>query len=204
MASIRIHELARHRPGGRTARTTSRIHAAVLDVLVNEGLEACAFSRIAAVAGVQRSTLYRRFSDRWDMIMQAYLASVANEVAVDPTGDFVADMRMLLTRFVDNLSRPIGQALMTVVLAIRGTPAEIHIDRFMKVRLAQIEPIFSAAIATGTIDPAIDRREVIERAAGAAIFRLFIEGLPIDEAWIERMTRALGQLYSTPIEETPS
>ena len=204
MASIRFQELPRHRPGGRTGRTTLRIHAAALDVLVDEGLEACTFGRVADVAGVQRSTLYRRFSDRWDMIMQAYLASVADDVAVDPTGDFVVDMQMLLTRFVDNFSRPIGQALMTVVLAIRGTPAESHIDRFMRIRLAQIEPIFSAAIAAGKIDPGIDRREVIERAAGAAIFRLFIEGLPIDGAWIERMTRALGQLYSTPTRETPS
>ena len=204
MASIRIHELRHHRPGGRTARTTVRIHAAALNVLVDEGLEACTFGRVADVAGVQRSTLYRRFSDRWDMIMQAYLASVANDVAVDPTGDFVADMRVLLTRFVDNFSRPIGQALMTVVLALRGTPAESHIDRFMNIRLAQIEPIFSAAIATGKIDPAIDRREVIEKAAGAAIFRLFVEGLPIDEGWIERMALALGQLYSRPTEETPS
>ena len=203
MRSTIIKQAARHRPGGRTARTTERINAAVLDVLLGEGLEACTLGRVADAAGLQRSTLHRRFADRWEMILQAYLSSAAREVTVEPTGDFIVDFRMLLARFAENFSRPIGQAMMAVVVGVRGTPAEIHVDRFMETRMAQIEPIFAAGIAAGTVDAGIDRREVIERAAGAVIFRLFMEGLPVDEDWIERMTGAIDRLYSRPAVETP-
>jgi AcrR family transcriptional regulator len=204
LESTIINHEARHRPGGRTARTTERINAAVLKVLVDEGVEACTLGRIAEIADLPRSTIYRRYADRWDMIIQAYMASAADEVVAEPTGDFLVDFRVLLTRFVDNFSKPIGQAMMTVVFAVRGTPAGEYLDRFMLTRLAQTEPIFAAAIAKGNIDPEINRREVIERAAGAALFRLYIEGLPVNEQWIDKMIDALRRLYSKPRAETGS
>ena len=201
MESTTIEHAIRHRPGGRTARTTERINSAVFDVLIGEGLEACTLARIADVTGLQRSTLYRRYADRWEMIVQAYLARAAKEVAVEPTGDFLSDFRMLLSGFVENFSGPIGQAMMAMVFAIRGTSAEVHIDRFLEIRLAQFEPIFLAAIEAGNISERIDRREVLERSMGAAIFRLFVEGLPVDEAWVDRMADDIAKFYCRPAQQ---
>lgn len=204
MQSTTIDRPVRSRPGGRTARTTELIHSAVLEVLVNEGLPACTLGRIAEVTGVQRSTLYRRFADRWEMILQSYLASAEKVVVVEPSGDLVEDFKVLMARFVDHFSGPIGQVMMTVVFAVRGTAAEVHVDRFMESRMAQFEPIFTAAIAAGNIHPGIDRQEVLERTAGAAVFRMFVEGLPVDAEWLDRMARALERLYSLDQEETAS
>ena len=185
----------RPRRGGRTARTTERIHDAVLLLLADEGVEGCTFARVAELAAVQRSTLYRRFPDRWAMMLEAYTARASEIVAVEPTGDFAKDLRILLTRFVDNFSTPIGAAIMTVIMAVQRTPAEAHLLTFMDTRLRQIEPMFKAAVASGQLDPATDRREVIERAAGAAIFRIFVERLPTDQAWVSRMVNDLDRLY---------
>ncbi len=204
MTSTTKKQPARHRPGGRTARTTERIHAAVIDLLVSEGHAACTLGRIADLTGLQRSTLYRRYADRWEMIIQAYQAKASKEVDVEPTGDFLGDFRTVLTRFVENFSGPLGHAMMSVVFAVRGTPEEKYVDRFMDVRLVEFEPIFEAAIKAGSIDPATESREVIERAAGAAIFRLFVEGLPVDQDWIDRMIAALDRLYSPAAKETAS
>jgi AcrR family transcriptional regulator len=176
----------------------------VLQVLIKDGVEACTLGRVAEISGLQRSTLYRRFDDRWDMIIQAYTASAANEVAEQPTGDFLLDFRILLGRFIENFSQPIGQAIMSVVLAVRGTPAEQYIDRFMEMRLAQLQPMFSAGIAAGTLNPRADAREIVERAAGAVIFRLFVEGLPVDQDWIDGMIDAIDRLYCRQEVETPS
>jgi hypothetical protein len=44
--------------------------------MLDGGLEACTFSNVAERAGVERSTLYRRYPDRMDMIIDTIVASV--------------------------------------------------------------------------------------------------------------------------------
>ena len=61
------------RPGGRTADVTRRIHEAVLELLVEGGIDACTFQNVASRAGVERSTLYRRNPDRWPLIIDAII-----------------------------------------------------------------------------------------------------------------------------------
>ena len=57
MTSTTKKQPARHRPGGRTAPTTERIHAALIGLLVSEGHGACTLGRVADLTGLQRSTL---------------------------------------------------------------------------------------------------------------------------------------------------
>jgi AcrR family transcriptional regulator len=53
------------RPGGRTADVTNRVHEAIIELLVEDGVQACTFSAVAERAGMELSTIYRRFPDRW-------------------------------------------------------------------------------------------------------------------------------------------
>ena len=195
MASTENLSMQHHRPGGRTARTTARIHDAVLSLLAENGIEGCTFVRVAQRAGVQRSTLYRRFPDRWAMMLEAYTARAQGIVAVEPSGDFVRDFKLLLTRFVENFASPLGAAVMTIVMAVQGTPAERHLRTFIDTRMGQIEPLFAAAVRSGQLDASVDHREVAERAAGAAIFRLFVERRPTDGPWVAKMVADLDRLY---------
>lgn len=51
----------RTRPGGRTERHTQAIYDAVLRLLEESGYGALTFNDVAEAAGVNRSTLYRRW-----------------------------------------------------------------------------------------------------------------------------------------------
>jgi AcrR family transcriptional regulator len=177
----------RHRPGGRTARTTDRIHAAVLELLTVHGHEACTFQNVAVRAGIERSTLYRRYSDRWMMIIEAYAARAELEVAVTPAGDFRTDLKQLIWRFARFWSTKLAEAMLAAIIAARGTPAQDQITQFLDRRFADFDDMFDQAIARGDLPPSIDRSDLLERLAGAVIFHMLIANRMVDEPWVERL-----------------
>ena len=129
------------------------------------------------------------------MILGAYMATAQQLVAVEPTGDFRRDFRLLLSRFAANLATPLGAALMRIALAVRGTDAQVHFRRFLRKRFEQLEPIFQTAIQSGQLADDVDWAEILERSAGAAIFRLFIDGREVDEPWLDRMVADVATIY---------
>src|SRR5437763_12105491 len=112
-------EVARRR-GGRTADVTARVRRAIFDLIMEGGLEACTFAAVAQRAGVERSTLYRRFPDRWDAIIEAWMARAAQDVMPDLGDSFAHDLRSVLRRLVDILESPLGPALVGIAVELRA------------------------------------------------------------------------------------
>ena len=177
----------RHRPGGRTALTTQRIHSAVLELLTTHGHQACTFQKVAARAGIERSTLYRRYCDRWTMIIEAYAARAELEVAVTPTGNFQADFKQLIWRFASFWSTKLAESMLAAILAARSTPAQDQVARFLDRRFAAFDDMFDQAVARGDLGDHVNRSEILERAAGTVIFHILIANRLIDEAWVDRL-----------------
>src|SRR5437763_13217921 len=113
-------EVARRR-GGRTADVTARVRRAIFDLIMEGGLEACTFAAVAQRAGVQRSTLYRRFPDRWDAIIDAVMARAAADVMPNLTGSFAGDLRSVLRKLVETLESPFGPALLAIAAELRAS-----------------------------------------------------------------------------------
>src|SRR3954453_7469264 len=113
------HEDVIKRPGGRTADVTARIHKAIIDLIVEQGVEACTFSAVAKRAGIERSTLYRRFPDRWDAIIDAWMARAGADVVPDLGHSFPEDLRSVLRRLADVLESPLGPALLHFAAELR-------------------------------------------------------------------------------------
>ena len=79
--------------------------------------------QIAAVAGVTPSTIYRRWGD-----LSALLADVAVErlrPISDPedTGAMTSDLRVFIEQFMEEMSSPVGQALVRDVFSQSGSYA---------------------------------------------------------------------------------
>src|SRR5579862_7114745 len=85
----------RRRPGGRTARATQAILAAVIDELAETGYAALSLDRVAARAGVHRATVYRRWASKEALTADAVLASAAQDVPPPDTGTLRGDLREL-------------------------------------------------------------------------------------------------------------
>ena len=174
---------------------TRRINDAVLALLVEGGIGACTFAAVADRADVERSTLYRRYGDRWAMMIDAILGYAADEVAPLSLQSFREDLRFVLDRMAEVLATPLGPALWAVGAALRAGSAPEHRARFWETRLAQILPIIDQAKGRGELDPGVDPEEVFAFAMGAVHFRMLVIGERIGSKVVDQIVDDVCRLY---------
>lgn len=193
-----MHTNSRRRPGGRTADVTARVHRAITELIVEGGLEACTFSAVAERAGVERSTLYRRFPDRWDAIIETWMERARMDVMPDLGASFAEDMASVLRKLVEILESPLGPALLKVAAELRARDDKDYSRAYFDARMTQLAPMFDAAIGRGEIPADIDREALFTAAAGPIYFRMFIASRRIDDDFIHTMVSNVCWLYCTP------
>jgi AcrR family transcriptional regulator len=189
---------AAKRPGGRTAEVTARIQQAIIDLIVEDGVEGCTFSAVARRAGIERSTLYRRFPDRWDAIIDAWIARAGAEVMPDLGRSFAEDLRSVLRRLVSVLESPLGPALLHFAAELRAKGGTDYSRAFFDQRMAQLAPMFDAAIERGELPPEVDRERLFTLAAGPIYFRMFIAGRELDDEFIDSIVGMICWQYCPP------
>jgi len=167
-----------------------------VQLLIEGGVQACTFSAVAERAGVERSTLYRRFPDRWDAIFDALAARAAADVMPDIGDSFANDLTSVLRKLRDALESPLGPALLAVAIELRAASdyPRAYFDR----RMAQLDPMFDAAVARGELRPEVNREELFTFAAGPIYFRMFIAGRGVDDDFIHSVVSSVCWLYCTP------
>jgi AcrR family transcriptional regulator len=174
---------------------TRRVNDAVLALLVEGGIEACTFAAVADRADVERSTLYRRYGDRWALVIDAILGYAADEAAAVSLGSFREDLRFVLDRMAEILATPLGPALWAVGAALRAGSVPEHRARFWETRLLQILPIFEAAKARGELAQRANAEEIFAFAMGAVHFRMLVIGEAVDSKRVDQIVDDVCRLY---------
>ena len=164
----------RRRPGGRTADVTRRINEATIELLGEGGLEACTFQNVAARAGIERSTLYRRNPDRWPTIVEAIIELAERETAAFDTGAFRTDLKSTLSNLARVLESPLGPSLMEVAGALQSGAAPGQAERFWEHR----------------------REQLFAMAAGPIYFWKFVASKPLTEEWVAKVVDQVCDRYS--------
>ena len=108
------------RPGGRTADVTRRVHKAIIELLIESGVQSCTIKAVAERAQIERSTLYRRFPDKWEAIIDALMARAAADVMPDLGNSFAEDLTSVLHKLKATLDSPLGPALVEVAIELRA------------------------------------------------------------------------------------
>src|SRR3954471_3985654 len=132
-------------------------HQAILDAalaaLVEEGYDHMSIERVAARAGAGKATVYRRWPNKAELVVEAVAQHGAAEVALNDTGDLRADMRTFL-RGLARKFNGIDGALMTafVVERMRHPELQAEFDRmFTSSKRDHLRRLVSAAIARGDL-----------------------------------------------------
>ena len=183
------------RPGGRTADVTRRINEAVLELLIDGGIDACTFQNIASRAGIERSTLYRRNPDRWPTIIDAIIDFAERETAPLDTGSFRNDLQGTLEKLAQALNGALGPALVAVAAAIQAGAAPGEGERFWSSRLQRLAPMFQGAIERGELPVNADWEEIFSMAAGPIYFQRFVASRPVSEAWVKKVVAEICKRY---------
>ena len=189
---------SRRRPGGRTADVTERVHRAITEIIVEQGLEACTFSAVAERAGIDRSTLYRRFPDRWDAIIDTWMERARLDVLPDLGRSFAEDLTSVLRKLVEVLESRLGPALLKVAAELRARDDTDFSRAYFGARMEQLAPMFDAAIARGELPAEVDREALFTFAAGPIYFRMFIAARRVDDDFLRAIVSNVCWLHCSP------
>jgi AcrR family transcriptional regulator len=191
-------ESPRKRPGGRTAEVTDRIRGAVLSLLLEGGFEACTIKNVAERAGIERSTLYRRYPDRWGAIIDTVISWIQRDSPPIETGTFAGDIRNVLTHLAASISTALGPAIVAAAGALHSEDRVAEARVFFERRMGQLQPMFDAAVERGELLKDVDAEELFVFATGSIWFSKFIASRTVDQAAIDRLVQAVCTLYCTP------
>ncbi|WP_437966963.1 TetR/AcrR family transcriptional regulator [Sorangium sp. So ce260] len=164
------------------------ILAAALEELASAGYRALRIEDVATRAGVNKTTVYRRWPTKEDLV-RAALLSVTDEKIVPPnTGSIREDLIALGRAIVEIQTSPVGQSLFHVFLA-EGPDSELMaIARSLRaVQESGLRAIVEGAVARGELAPSDDPMLPFELLAAYLKHKMIADRAGVDEAQLARV-----------------
>jgi len=90
---------------------------AVIGELIENGYPGASVERIAARAGVAKTTIYRRWGGLDGLLAALMAEHAAREIPVPDNGDLGTDLRVLARQVVASLRNPAIRAAFTTIVA---------------------------------------------------------------------------------------
>jgi AcrR family transcriptional regulator len=180
------------RPGGRTARTRAAVLDAALEELSSRGYDQASVETIAHRAGVHKTTLYRRWGGKDQLVADAIEAAAASRIEVPDSGAVDQDLRVLARAVQAVLASREGAATVRALVSGAQSAPEVQkiIRRFWQTRLTQVGPIVERAVERGQLPQGTDPAELIRYVAAPLYYRLLITAEPLTEAAADQAAAA--------------
>ncbi|HXL89024.1 MAG TPA: TetR/AcrR family transcriptional regulator [Streptosporangiaceae bacterium] len=185
MTSADIPGTARGRP--RNPSADQAILAAAGSLLAERGLDGMSIEEVAARAGVGKATIYRRWSSKGLLALDAFVLMFREQQPPPDTGSLRGDLMAALRAWVRAVtSTPAGRLLPSLIAAAQHDP-ELHAawrDRVLEPLRAQHRIMLQHAMDRGEVPAALDAEVVLDMFFGAAEHRLLLGHLPMTESFI--------------------
>jgi AcrR family transcriptional regulator len=153
MAST-VQRPSARRPGGRTARVRAQILAATAELVARDGIAGFRYEEVAELAGVHKTSVYRNWPDREELVVEALLQYADDVGSVGDTGELRRDLVDFLMAIADALDRPIARALALATQATHESPAVRRVaTRILEERAAGTRRRVDLAIDRGELPP---------------------------------------------------
>ncbi|CAL9598135.1 TetR/AcrR family transcriptional regulator [Streptomyces sp. enrichment culture] len=192
-------------PAGRAGRPRSAaadtaILAATRAALVDLGWSKLTLGDVATRAGVAKTTLYRRWAGKNELVVDA-VAELFDELELPDSGSLATDIEGVVLQFATILARPEAKSgLMAVVAestrddALRERIRTSIVERQKRLVLegraraearGELPPESDAAQAGRTVDL------IFDLVAGAVVHRTLVSAGAADEEWVSDLSRVL-------------
>ena len=167
-------------PRPRSREAEAAILDATLALLGEVGWGGLTIDGIAARAGVGKATIYRHWSSKAEIAVEAFRANVPPLHDPD-TGSFSDDVRAVLFQMVDGLSNsPLASVLPSLVDAAERDPElERLFKEFGTTRRAVLRGIFARATERGELLDDLDHELAMDILVGPIFMRRLITRGPV-------------------------
>jgi AcrR family transcriptional regulator len=183
----------------RVERSRRIILEAVLAELGDVGYGSMTIEGVAARAGVGKSTIYRHWPGKLELVEDAF-RTVKAELAVPEHGSIRDRVVSVLEQVADLVAESTYSACMPALIeASERDPSvrDFHC-RFSTERRAVLVSLIRSAVESGELRAGTDPEILVDALVGPILMRRLILGLPITRAIATELVDQLLPLASTP------
>jgi AcrR family transcriptional regulator len=168
----------------RSAAADQAILQATLDVLAEEGYRGLTIEAVRARAGVGKATVYRRWSSKEALVVDA-VRHLNQEMHVpEDGGSLVADFAAVSAQAVAAARLTNAPVVMARIVAESRTNPDLHaifFENLINPRRQVMRAIMQRAQERGEIRPDIDPELVVDLVVGPVLYRSLIVGTPMED-----------------------
>ena len=179
------------RTGGRSARVREAVLSAVLHELNVNGYAALSVEAVASRAGVNKTTIYRRWPTLDDLLVDALMTWSEDAIPGPDTGSVETDLLALGRTLADQLNGGVGRQIAAVVLTagLRSPQLREATRRYFDQQAARAAPSVAQAIDRGELPANTDANALLTTFRAPLFYRMVTTGDPIDDGLIAQATR---------------
>ncbi|MBR8836463.1 MAG: TetR/AcrR family transcriptional regulator [Stigonema ocellatum SAG 48.90 = DSM 106950] len=181
-----------------TRRRNQRSHQAILnaaaELLEEKGYGGVCIEAIANRAGVGKQTIYRWWSSKAEVMMEAYSAQAARNFPTPDTGSVKQDLCEILQQMFTVLTTTTAGAAFTGLIAeaqMDPNLAEAFREQFIANRRKATRTILEQGMARGELRPDLNLELVIDGIYGPIWYRLLLKHAPLDDVFAEELVNLL-------------
>lgn len=179
----------------RSAQSHQAMLQATLELLTKVGFAAMSMDAIATRAGVGKTTIYRRYASKEELVADA-IESIRSEIAIPDTGNLESDIDTLIQNAAQITLNPIGQqAVSMIISSALSNPqfAQIYWTKYLQPRRKAFAVVLERAKARNEIPADLDSDLIFDTMSGIMLYALIFQ--PTAESWTTYVRRALNLLF---------
>ncbi|MEU6619097.1 TetR/AcrR family transcriptional regulator [Streptomyces parvus] len=179
------------RPGGRSARVKAAVHQAVVDLLSEPGAPELTIPAVAARAGVNSSSVYRRWGSKEALLADVATSLLESKWPLPDTGSLRGDLTSWLSPAFTEFSSPGAQLILRALLMSTtdaeeaGEERQAHLER----RGRELDQMLARAGARG--EPSFSRDQVLDMILGPLYMRALFGSIPASPSYVEELVDRL-------------
>ena len=178
----------------RSVQSHQAMLRSTLELLAEVGYDAVSIEAIAARAGVGKSTIYRRYTCKEELIADA-IENIREDVTIPDTNNLWGDIDALIQSAAQITLNPVGrQTVAMIVSSASSHPefAQIYWTKYLQPRRQAFSVVLERAKARNEIPADLDPGLIFDIMSGIMLYSLIFQ--PTNESWETYVRRALALL----------
>lgn len=168
----------------------NKIIKALFEEMLLHGPEGVSIEKVAVRAGVNKTSIYRKFKSKEALIAYALEKDLESKSTdLEDCGSVKKDLEKILSKYVESINTKKGQALyLSAVSPIMSKEIEIMMMKSPVIKPQEILELVARAQSRGEWDPKKrDPRLIFTILIGSINHRVMLERLPITSSWLNSL-----------------
>ncbi len=164
----------------RTSKSRQKLLSAATELLVESGPRAVTVDAVADASGVAKSTLYRHWSSRDEMLVDVVRCNLPDAGEPDLSIGFEAALRAYVAEAADTLGDPQWSRILPALLSLRTSMPELAamVDDDRAAKSDALISILELGITEGALPPSVDADDVASLVFGPLVLAAITDDHP--------------------------